>query len=262
MRLIPVKFRDYYDGLQGVDRVPTPLWVRQYAVRYVEASDKKAAASLGPVARLVLDANPTTEPVYFPAVLAVTGRGWPILVGYSSWSWGDAPRLDGPVYSQFPYVAWTFEELQARVLGEYGHRGRGAFSQRVAEKWEEEPKYGFFPNDPGRARSWLQQGELEVSVDLHRQLKSPILLLLQQRSGLVVATNVPLAPFRMQERMRAQQVWQNVDRFLGNEMAVQEDPPPLSDELRRDAHGFDEWSFKQPAPGQKKARRRAKKGST
>lgn len=38
-------------------------------------------------------------------------------------------------------------------------------------------------------------------------------------------------------------------------MAKQVDPLPLSDDLRRDAHGFDETSFKDVAPSAKKARR-------
>lgn len=56
------------------------------------------------------------------------------------------------------------------------------------------------------------------------------------------------------------ETWQAVEGYLGNEMARQFDPASArTDELARDYHGFDEWSFKNRAPGERKARRRENK---
>lgn len=55
-------------------------------------------------------------------------------------------------------------------------------------------------------------------------------------------------------------LWTKLDEYLNTNMAVQEDPVSnVSDELKRDAHGFDEHSFVGPAPGERKLRRRANK---
>ena len=77
--------------------------------------------------------------------------------------------------------------------------------------------------------------------------------------GMVLERNPVLRDLGWQRHAEPFSVWQSVDQYLGNQMARQEDPEPLSDELRRDAHGFDDRSFKTDAPGMRKARRKTNK---
>mgnify|MGYP006282300013 CR=1 FL=1 len=57
--------------------------------------------------------------------------------------------------------------------------------------------------------------------------------------------------------MKPWQAYQELEMFLGDTLVEREVMPVLSDRAKRDAHGFDEKSFKQVSPG-KKAKRRAK----
>jgi hypothetical protein len=53
--------------------------------------------------------------------------------------------------------------------------------------------------------------------------------------------------------------WQEISQFLGSELATQRDPnPPIPDELRAQAKGFDKWSFRKHADDSKKPRKRKK----
>jgi hypothetical protein len=58
----------------------------------------------------------------------------------------------------------------------------------------------------------------------------------------------------------AASAYQEIEMYFSNNLAQQIDPvPERTQELIRDQHGFDKYSFKQVAPGERKARRKNKK---
>lgn len=46
--------------------------------------------------------------------------------------------------------------------------------------------------------------------------------------------------------------YQMIAQYISNNLARQEDPPPLSDKLKVQAHGFDKWSFRKDTPPTRK----------
>lgn len=105
-----------------------------------------------------------------------------------------------------------------------------------------------------RYQAWSAQQPGADPVSLHRRERAPLVSLQQFGPQVVVEVNVRLTDCGFQSVVAAPQAWQSLDQFLSNEMAEQVDPDPLADDLRRDAHGFDAWSFKRPGPPPRKAR--------
>ena len=112
--------------------------------------------------------------------------------------------------------------------------------------------------------AWGRQATPKA-VDIHRREGSPILRFGGAREGgkdgIRVELNARLQDLGFRSVLDMGQARQAIDQFLSNEMAGQlgREPLPISDELRRDNHGFDKHSFKNTSPGEKKARRKSKK---
>lgn len=260
MRLFS-RFHDYYDGCQRADREPTPVWTRAFATRMVRDGELRQLADLGALGREVREAQITSALSLCPTLVAVAGQAWTLYTTRSFVAWAEPADLDGTT----PW--WTVEAIVAGCRAP-PERWGGGWSQPVRrsrdlESWTEPPKVGVHLNDPGRARLWLGR-MLDVPAEIHRRLDAPVFILRHAFSKgehvVQVLTNPPLRPLGFQAVLDVPTIWQKIDTYLGNEMAVQADPLPLSDELRRDAHGFDDTSFKQPAPGERKARRAARRG--
>lgn len=264
MRLIS-RFHDYYDGCQRADREPTPVWTRELSMRVVRDGQLREIAELGAPGRAVREAQITHGLSLCPTLVAVAGQAWTL---YTARAWM-VPSSPTDLDAFVPY--WTVEAIVAGCRAahdvRYGGRppARRSRSDNVSDldRWTESPQVGVHPNDPGRARMWLGQ-TFEVPAEIHRRLGAPVFLLrhAQQVAEHVIQvfTNPPLRGLGFSAVLDVPSIWQKIDTYLGNEMAVQVDPLPLSDELRRDAHGFDDTSFKQPAPGERKARRAARRG--
>ncbi len=141
-------------------------------------------------------------------------------------------------------------------------RRRGGF---LAGRWTER----FAASHEGFA-AWEAEVRRQISrdflVSLHREYESPVFRLPVKPLPTGVEAKIVFNPtdpnlgsLGFASLVPPAQAWQRIDMFFGNELAKQVDPLPLADEYRRDARGFDAYSFKNVAPGEKKARRRSKK---
>ncbi len=116
------------------------------------------------------------------------------------------------------------------------------------------------PNPKGWLGFRKETQEFRVEDQVFRELNCPLFMLSLKLGKVVVTLNPKLSDTSMPKIIPAWNIYQELDMFLGNNMAKQEERGFTgSDEIRRDQHGFDEWSFKQYTPGQKKLKRKANK---
>ena len=247
MRLIS-KFKDYYDGLQGTDREATPLYLRTESREVIDSKDKARIAEIQAlVDAWVLFPSPPQNVFIRTRFLGFCGKIYPFYL------W------EGGAYD-------TPEDLVAAAIAapEPREHNRRMDHQRLIRAAEDPTNWGGWSGG-GRTNwmRWEAQGapRLEEShTDLFRDFDTPVFTLHRSRQGLVVTKNPCLQELGWHRRLPPYQAWQSIDMYLSNQLARQEDPEskwePISDELRRDAHGFDNKSFKSGAPSEKKARRK------
>ncbi len=283
MRLVS-DFKDYYDGIQGMDTDRKPMYVRKNHLEFIASADNARRTELAPLSA-VFRAAPTP-----PQELAVKTR----LLGFC----GVLKLIY--VYDEHAYLS-VLELLEAVRSEREPRRTDDAFSnahdhgmsfhsahqawryrQHAAKRHADDKTHVMGAGDrvfyPFNERGWSAWSNSEGRLlsaghdELFRLLQTPVFVYRGKRlrdtfvpavsrsqGGNVVERNPVLKDMGWQRQVDPYTAWQELDMYLGNQLAVQEDPAPLSDELRRDAHGFDDRSFKQCAPGERKARRKARR---
>lgn len=156
-------------------------------------------------------------------------------------------------------------------------RAYALFSQNL--RWEASgPSFlSYLPRELGIP--WPDEGR-DIGPDIFRQYGSPIITVQRAYKGhgpsMVGGAEISVNPllvsrrpvsyavlqdtYNLRSRFPATQMAQELERYLSNELAGQNDPPLTTggDKVLRDAKGFDDWSFKN-GPGQGKKARRAVK---
>jgi hypothetical protein len=284
MRLIS-RFRDYYDGCQGADREPKPVYVRETSVVATFASMQAVAS------RPTAIVGPSAVPVqglaaFEPFGAALINPPSPMFADTDEKSfvvasfcgrihvgWTDARAIEG---AAGPGVFFERDELISHWRTT-GNLWGAQFASQYREATEPDDTRLTFNRPRWGPKAWAAwTGEMipkfqAAAVEFHRRLDAPLFVACGRCIGrwndgaqtdARIVVNPSMHALGLQRYYPAAQSWQMIDMFLGNELAKQEDPAPLSDDLRRDSKGFDEWSFKNPSPGGKKARRRARKETT
>jgi hypothetical protein len=82
------------------------------------------------------------------------------------------------------------------------------------------------------------------NIDVFLKLNTPLFLLQRHfKTNLII--NPKLRDYNFQSKYSPYEMYQMIEQFLTNELAQSFDKPDnISDELKRDAHGFDKWTFK------------------
>jgi len=258
MRLIS-KFRDYYDVAQASDIESKPLYMRKNELikfksgSYVVNADHVMVDRLG-AALTMYEALPSSA-YGKRVVLGVCGVLTPAYV-WDGYFLRGASELAMLLATRKSDAEWP--------------------SDRKAEekKWRASAE----AMRKGDATNWLSRGkctlkgwktfEADFSADLakahdvvFRDFDVPLFLISSKHGDMVIELNPNLKDLGYHRVEGAFILWQRIDMYLGNQLAKQVDPLPMEDKYRRDAHGFDDKSFKNVAPGERKARRRANKKS-
>lgn len=83
-----------------------------------------------------------------------------------------------------------------------------------------------------------------------------------RKAAAEMTINPQLRDLRFQRVLDPYRAYQEIDMYIGNQLAKQNDPPSeFTDALKAHAYGFDEWSFRNYSPGPRKTRRRIKRAA-
>jgi hypothetical protein len=253
-------FRDYYDAMQRMDIEPKPLYVRKQTKEFIKDGDKARKQELTPLVE-VFNGMPSTrgDLGYVRRVLGFCGKLYPFYLGWDSEVLKQKPRC----LMDIQEVQYHLSTVSSEEKSYYNWRD---YKQEISNIETRRTYYGLRAfslhgwNDFIQKEGRLLKGDY---TDLFRLIKAPVFLFHSSsqgnHSGYTLRCNPSLKDIGWFRQMSLSTAWQEIDQYLGNQMVVQEDPAPLSDELRRDAHGFDDHSFKQMSPGAKKQRRKTNK---
>jgi hypothetical protein len=247
MRIIS-GFHDYYDGVRkyGVD--PKLVYVRERR----ELFDVPVPPELNAILKQIPSHFDGVG--YWPfnrGVVCFCGRVYPFVACYDS----------------FCYTIDDFVEVwkRGRVMTEDVR-----IRTNVIKRMLDPAAYDGLPRRH-RAKGYVNQSavsvlswrallalDLSVSDDLHRRFESPVFLVsntlgLGGRFGIVV--NPVLRDLMFYWQVPVVDAYQRLAMYVGNNMVTQKDPNVgLTDVMRRDTAGFDNWSFKKHRDDPKPAR--------
>ena len=161
-------------------------------------------------------------------------------------------------------TSWTpYDKFQLGHLNMHEHLQKRTLDWFEGIEDKKPSTYERYPDNQLGWDRWKKDHDSLLQRDwteLHRQLQAPVAVLCSglYGRGLKLVINPELNKIGFASIVDAWSMWQRIDTFLGNDMVVQMDP----DGARTNAgvihsHGFDEQSFRNVAPGERKARRRA-----
>ena len=260
MRIIS-KHRDFYDGCQD----PTDRLVYLRHKKIISAGD----ANDGPALRKIW---PMLKPYHdmfgampgFPNDLTGVCRRRLVLFCGRIYGWYSFEANQEVDCRQTPIsLASASPELILDTAQEHGLVNRWG-RRPLGKKWFESQRektpnsWREYPFNAAGWNRWVEKYQSQqVPDELFREFEAPVIQVSRDHSGPTIILNPPLKPLGFQAEVDTWATFQELDMFLGNNMARQVDPPaPISDELKAHSKGFDKHSFRTHSPGDRKARRR------
>lgn len=245
MRIIS-KLKDYYDG--SVLYSPDPVWVRNETLLDVRENDPFKVKT-GDIDK-VMEAFrriPAPSMRHYKnqmtfAMVCVCGT---MYVVYSQTNYLGRPQdvIAAPTPSKF-VKKWNDSKTDK-------NEHISLDDERTSLRW-----YNQLFNDKEHNNWVFQYSESERYHNLHRTVKSPIFMVSVVDGHPVLTINPHLVSVGFQVVIDPWTMVQSLERYVGNDLV---DTPldgfTMTDELKRDSKGMDEWSFKQRGP---KARKRKK----
>ena len=229
-------FRDYYDKAIGYDEAAQIHWNRETEnVIPIPASFKKM--DMFPV--------PWVHASYVKfMIIGFCGHVYPAL-------------FDGNAY-------WSFDEWASHYYDmHFPNTRRG--KQWLQKVMTEQAKIGMsWTFTSAGWNDFTQQLQTQDYLHLFRELDTPIWVYQQNQSQrLKLIKNPRLADYEFFRIRNVYNTYQDIEMFLGNQLAHQNDPESsLTDELRAHYAGHDpRTSFHTTSPGKKLRRRNRKRGT-
>ena len=278
MRIIS-KYKDYYDSVQGLSFDKELIYVREISRikvgDYKDPSQNRDRESLKSLNQnfaggfpkfygSVLDKTPLrhhSDP--FPVIdIHFCGKSYRFFSFYEGVTKGFV-LLKTPD-DVIQYIRESIEGGEKSVesyLKAMSGRKNTPYNWLYGDK--EDRKASFSGDFTMKAwEAWNDATEkIKPSVQAYREWNTPVVVCgfnferfgyLRDDNGHNLFVNPPLKDIGFHRIVDAFTAYQEIDMFLGNELAGQNDPlmPVGGDLIVRDSKGFDEWSFKTP-PGTK-----------
>jgi hypothetical protein len=249
MRIVS-DFHDYYDTAMGLGQDPKLVWNR----RTVELAEGPGGAvyTMG-------------EEWWFHTRRLSQGRVtwavWNLLFCGSSYPLTVLGRRTGFSGEYKPTYCWSSADVD-EFIGKQKKKIREAYGKRPAYRWRGRRHEPFTPEGVHRIFTETQP-DPKVIEQLHRKHHKPVLLIRpksDRSSRQVTVVDPVLFDIGFQRVMDPFTCFQEIAGYLGGVLGIPEmEHDPISDEDMRDMKGFDEWSFKQQSPGDRKRRRRGRR---
>lgn len=246
MRIIS-PFKDYYDTAQEHVRDDLPRYIRvtkSYPLNCsAQARTPEHANIIAPGERLLALYLAMPRCLGMSSgLIAFCGKLYPF---YVSAYYDDGRYHREVLHTPDKYIAHI---LKMKELGDL-HGGIGKDEARkLISAFEAKPR-SEWDRDLSRF-NWETYSKKYPTLgdNIFRAFDAPVLLVLQE----AFQVNPCLRPFNLAARVPPYEAYQEIDMFLGNNLAKQEDPSSsMTDALKIHAHGFDKWSFRKP-PSEKK----------
>jgi len=261
------KFRDYYDGVAANTPEDRPLYVRQPHERRIPYGDYAGRGRFATVLD-ALDAVPRWSEDRRPSrveIIAFCGKLYPRFQIENQW-YGSVPEFFAAVEAGTSARETIQVSGPAKVLKAH-QRAVKRLRKAKLRDWTGQLVF----NEEGWAAWEQQHGSRDVPVESFLFVGAPVFSVHKSARrhwnaqeeryedvGYHLTANPALSTLGFGAVMGAQTVYQELSMFLGNQMAVQEDPDAVPKTEHTDLR-FDDRSFREVAPGQRKARRKANK---
>lgn len=267
MKLIS-NFKDFYDVGRAADFEPKPVFLRERTEEIIPYKDLKRWASLGEFAKLADNSRVPWHPGFRDAGVR---KVWLAFCG-NLYFWY---RWDEKLFASISSLREHVRSLTPPKFS-YWNTNEDFGRKRLVEVFDETDALstrGPWGCPPPTDKAWeaSKLGREELPAEIFRQEGAPYFRWGSDKRDLEghgdcsdpsLTKNPSLKNLGVFRVWDANETWQEIDQYLGNEMATQFDPNSArTDELARDYHGFDDMSFKNAAPGARKERRRQNKAA-
>ena len=254
MRIIS-KDKDYYDGAVGFYSDNDVVYVRKKEV--IQYSWGKPSPDQRIYETIRED---TLKLLQLPEL-----NTWPNFTSYASYS---LLFFCGRVYVTLKYeeeTFWSFDTFHQYLENKaknsrFWKKERAKTDLETLEKRETKKRY-FTAQPYCESTAKTIKPSYEVPVELFLKVGTPCFLIeISYGTQRCITLNPNLRKLGFASKLDSFTCYQELDMFLGNQMAQQKDPvPQRTDDLIRDQHGFNDKSFRNTAPSTKKERRKANK---
>ena len=247
MRIIS-SFHDYYDSVRAYGVDPKLVYVREAS----ELDEKHVPAGV--------DVVLSSMPRYFfhdtyqhvKGVVCFCGTMHPYVsvrrhVCYTIEDFVEAWRTSIGMYDLNAHdrarIIASIVDPFSQAAGTHYSHGKVKWRRRIM-------KHGFTHNiNEICAPSWKRvlEHDLTVADDVHRTIGAPVFAVETsgQHGRPVVIVNPVLKNLQFFKRVSVTDAYQRLTMYVGNNLVVQKDPDVgITDEMRAQSAGFDEWSFR------------------
>jgi len=239
MRIIS-KFHDYYDNIGYHSEYP--VWVRKTQEYYLDGSIPDLSfdeqAFLKDMSYSMVDIDKRYIPFHFITqsyTVSVCGDLYTILTITETKNGKDVTKAFTDI-EKFVDTVTDDKEIKDLILGK---------------------KRCFFMSDryyihrPDSVKEFHRKfGNRDILDKIHINLDSPIFMVNHSRNGFYrqkggeLIVNPNMRNIGLHHIIDVYTMHQKIDMYLGNTLVKDKEAPEFSDELKRDAHGMDNWSFK------------------
>lgn len=253
MKIVGSDFKDFYDHLAVQTKDERPIYVRKHRGIKVSTNgspeDLKVCKALKPYID-IFERMPNSFVFDGEELTGFCGKLYP--------HWDDKWRLDEVLEmvesKKFDRAtsardrewAWTKKHRESFESGPPTKIGRGHHHYRF---------------NRADLKQFFDNFNTNIGDQPFIEIGAPIFTIYKNYDGTHVAINPCLKDMGFFKIMAAFQTYQELDMYLGNNLATQGDAKPrdITDKLRAETHGFDNWSFKTHKEDSTKAKKKKKK---
>lgn len=233
-------FKDYYDAVLRHNQDPLPVFVRKNQEVQIEYHKRSKTPEEQEFLKLV---SPLSAALQRLPACGYANRGVVAFCGklhyyYRLGGWRTNGRVGGAICYTLDQI---IDALQASSDYAYKEIAKKLLDPNHVSNKKHYWRYSRSPLTLSSWKSFQEKKQTTLPDEVFRSFKSPILLIEND----TFEVNPRLNQYNFASQVDPYTAYQELDMFIGNNMVVQEDPNAhMTDDLKRHAKGFDEWSFR------------------